>query len=91
MHRLGRSAEEERAEARAREAEARLNMNPVARRLAEARLEQLGLKPGVVDGRFDDNTRRAIRRYQQARRLEVTGYLDQNTVVRLLADSILGR
>ena len=53
------------------------------------RLEALGLKPGAVDGQFDDRTRRAIRRYQDARQLQVTGYLDQATVVRLLADSLL--
>ena len=29
-----------------------------------------------------------MRRYQQARNLQVTGYLDQSTVVRLLADAV---
>ncbi|WP_372836680.1 peptidoglycan-binding protein [Puniceibacterium confluentis] len=77
------------AQARAEASEAALNLNVVARRLAENRLESLGLKPGEVDGVFDEKTRRAIRRYQDARSLDVTGYLDQVTVVRLLADSLL--
>ena len=33
--------------------------------------------------------RRSIRRYQEARNLQKTGYLNQRTVVRLLADSVL--
>ncbi|MGY9047458.1 MAG: peptidoglycan-binding domain-containing protein, partial [Rhodobacterales bacterium] len=77
------------AEAQAEAQEAALNLNQSARRIAEDRLEALGLKPGEVDGVFDERTRRAIRRYQESRELNVTGYLDQSTVVRLLADSIL--
>ncbi|MDD9979661.1 MAG: peptidoglycan-binding domain-containing protein, partial [Boseongicola sp.] len=71
----------------AREEEA-LNLNSTTRRILESRLDRLGLKPGKVDGTFDDNTRRAIRRYQQARQLPETGYLNENVVVRLLADSV---
>lgn len=73
----------------AERAEAALGLNPFTRNLVEARLDALGLRPGRVDGVFDDNTRRAIRRYQSARNLPATGYLTQDTVVRLLADSIL--
>ena len=73
---------------RARAEEERLGLNPLTARLVEARLEQLGLNPGRVDGRFDDRTRRALRRYQQARNLPVTGYLNEATIVRLLADSV---
>lgn len=68
--------------------EAALNMPTVTRQLIEQRLAALGLDPGRVDGQFDEDTRRAMRRYQQARNLEVTGFLDQGTVVRLLADSV---
>lgn len=68
--------------------EAALNLNPVMRSLVEQRLAALGLKPGAADGTFDDDTRRAIRRYQQARGLPVTGYLNQQTVARLLVDSL---
>ncbi len=74
---------------RAQADEAALGLNDVARRLAEARLADLGLQPGAVDGIFDEESRRAIRRYQDARKLRVSGYLDQATVVRLMADTIL--
>lgn len=69
--------------------EARLGLNASTRRLVEDRLNRLGLKPGEVDGTFDDATRRAIRRYQEARKIQKTGYLNQVTLVRLMADSIL--
>ena len=58
------------------------------RQAIEKRLSNLGLKPGRVDGTFDDDTRRAIRRYQEARGMEVTGYLTQAAVVRLLAEGL---
>jgi peptidoglycan hydrolase-like protein with peptidoglycan-binding domain len=76
--------------AAARQEEAALNLNAVAKRLAEARLAQLGLPVGPVDGRFDEDTRRALRRYQETRGLRVSGFLDEQTVVRLLADGVLG-
>ncbi|MBV2360120.1 peptidoglycan-binding protein [Thalassococcus sp. CAU 1522] len=88
---LTRNSQREEIVARARAEEERLNLNPVARRLAEARLQQLGLNPGDVDGKFDRDTRRAIRRFQEARDLQVTGFLDQDTVVRLLAGGIIRR
>ena len=68
--------------------EAALNLNLLAARLVEVRLDQLGLNPGEVDGRFDNHTRRALRRYQRERDLPVSGYLNEPTVVRLLADSL---
>ncbi|KMK68696.1 peptidoglycan-binding protein [Puniceibacterium sp. IMCC21224] len=86
---LQQPSQEQELIARGEAAEAALNLNNAARRIAEDRLKALGLKPGNVDGEFDDKTRRAIRRYQEARQLQVTGYLDQSTVVRLLADSLL--
>ena len=73
----------------ARRNEERLGMNQGTKQLVEDRLMRLGLKPGEIDGVFDDRTRRAIRRYQDARKLQKTGYLNQRTVVRLLADSVL--
>ena len=48
----------------------------------------LDLKPGKVDGVFDDDTRRAIRRYQKSRRMDETGYLSEAVVVQLLADTV---
>lgn len=74
---------------RAAAAEAALNLPPVARNMAELRLDQLGLKPGKVDGVFDEDTRRAIRRFQRSRGLTATGYLDQETVVQLLSGGII--
>ncbi len=72
------------------QAEQNLNLPPVTRSLIEQRLAVLGLEPGRVDGRFDERSRRAIRRYQQARGLDATGYLDQRSVVRLLAETVGG-
>ena len=72
----------------AREQEDALNINPVLRRLIESRLAGLGYNPGDIDGRFDRNTRRAIASYQTQRNLTSSGYIDQPTLARLLADSI---
>jgi peptidoglycan hydrolase-like protein with peptidoglycan-binding domain len=86
--RLGEIAEGEREQSGLAEAEAeeaRVLANPITRLLVERRLAQLGLDPGNADGRFDEDTRRAIRRYQRSRDLEVTGYVTQRTLVRMLA------
>lgn len=77
-------AERDRLEA----AEAQVLGNPILRTLAERRLAELGLDPGAVDGRFDADTRRAIRRYQRDRGLEVTGYVTQDVAVRMLAEAV---
>lgn len=74
----------------ARAEEAALNINPILARLIESRLDQLGFNPGRVDGQFDSDTRSAIARYQTRRNLPATGYLNQPTLARLLADT-LGR
>jgi len=68
--------------------ESRVLSSRIMRMLAERRLDELGLEPGRVDGQFNDRTRRAIRRYQQARDLPVTGYVDQATAVRMLAGAL---
>ncbi len=73
----------------AERAEAALNLPPIARNLIEVRLNQMGLKPGAVDGRFDDDTRRAIRNFQKTRGLTSTGYLDQASVAQLLSGGII--
>ena len=64
-----------------------LSLDPISLRLVEARLSQLGLDPGPVDGTVDADTRRAIRRYQKDRQLTSTGYLDQATVSQMLTDA----
>ncbi len=69
----------------ARREEERVAGGGLTRLLAEQRLAQLGLDPGNVDGNFDADARAAIRRYQETRGLTVTGYLDEATVVRMLA------
>ena len=76
------------ARAAAEQVERDLGLNALTARLVEQRLDAQGLEPGEVDGSFDEATRRAIRRYQRAREIEATGYLDEATVVRLLADSV---
>ncbi|MEO9824659.1 MAG: peptidoglycan-binding protein [Paracoccaceae bacterium] len=65
-----------------------LNLSPRTRQVVESRLERLEMRPGRVDGVFDDDTRRAIRRYQASRNLQQTGYLSEAVVVQLLADSV---
>ena len=64
--------------------ERRVTGAAVTRRLVENRLAALGLEPGNVEGEFDEDTRRALRRFQDARGLEPTGYVNQATLVRVL-------
>ncbi|MGI9390428.1 MAG: peptidoglycan-binding protein [Boseongicola sp.] len=85
---LERKESEESQHGNAKRQEQALNLNNSTRQVVESRLKRLGLKPGRVDGKFDENTRRAIRRYQQARNMPQTGYLNETVIVRLLADSI---
>lgn len=72
----------------AQQSEQALNLSPRTRQIIEARLNGLDMKPGKVDGIFDRDTRRAIRRYQASRNLDQTGFLTEAVVVRLLADSV---
>ncbi len=59
--------------------------SPITRILVEQKLAALGFKPGRVDGNIDDNTRRAVRQFQRAADVPVSGYVTQATIVRLLA------
>lgn len=72
---------------RAQAEEAQVLGNPITRLLVERRLAQLGHDPGLVDGVFDRNTRRAIRRFQRDNGLPVTGYVGRQTIARLLSGS----
>ncbi|MEO1307607.1 MAG: peptidoglycan-binding domain-containing protein [Pseudomonadota bacterium] len=63
-----------------------LRLPRISRVLIERRLGQLGLEPGAADGDFDANTRKAIRRFQRDRNLQVTGFMNEQTLVRILAD-----
>lgn len=56
--------------------------------LLERRLDAFGLNPGPVDGQLDAQSRQALAQYQQARSLNATGYLDQMTLIRLMADTV---
>lgn len=65
--------------------EQRVAGNAIMRLLVENRLLTAGFNPGAADGQFTEDTRRAIRRFQAKSGLEVTGYVTQATMVRLLA------
>lgn len=70
----------------ARQEEAGLQLDTATRRLIEDRLRIAAMRPGRVDGEFTPETRAALRRYQGARNLRVTGFVTQETVSSLLAD-----
>ncbi|MFB9148273.1 peptidoglycan-binding domain-containing protein [Roseovarius ramblicola] len=75
---------EQEAIARAREDERIYAGAEVVRVLIERRLAQIGAEPGPVDGRFTEETRDAIRRFQRHRDLPVTGYVSQATAAALM-------
>lgn len=70
-------------------AEAALNLPPVTRLLVEQRLAMLGFDPGPVDGAFDLDARDAIFEFQRASGLPPTGYLTQQTLMRLIGGGLL--
>ena len=72
----------------ARETEAALGLNMITRGMVEAQLRAQGFSTGPVDGQFDGTTREALRNYQEARGLSVTGYVDSPTLNRLIADGL---
>lgn len=73
----------------ARAVEAGLALPMVTRLLIEQRLAGSGYEPGAVDGEFDEDTRRAIRRFQRANGMEASGYLTQDAVARLMMGGLL--
>lgn len=74
----------------AAEAEENLMALPqFTRVIIEQRLARLELDPGPQDGVFDQQTRRAIRRYQRRADLPVTGFLTQPIVARLLTEGVI--
>lgn len=75
--------------AAARAEEQQLAGNPFVRSLIEQRLAELQLDPGNADGRFDKQTRKALRKFQRDRELPVSGYATRATLMHLLAG--LGR
>jgi len=60
---------------------------------AQVLLERALVSPGIIDGRYSANTRKAIRVYQQRKSLPVTSVLDANTWKALASqgnDPVLG-
>lgn len=53
-------------------------------RRIKAKLGELGLYTGEIDGEFNDATKEAIKTFQAERKLTETGVPDQNTVFQLL-------
>lgn len=74
--------------ATARAQEDRLQLSGVRAQLLELRLRDLGLSPGPLDGVIDEETRAALRSYQENQGLAPTGYVDQATLVRLMAGAV---
>ncbi len=73
----------------ARAAEEAMQLPLFTRAIIEQRLAGQGFDPGIPDGNFDADTRRAIRRYQRASDLPVTGYLTEGIVSRLMLEGVL--
>lgn len=50
---------------------------------AKEALKAKGLNPGPIDGKMDSKTQQALREFQKANNLPVTGVLDQKTAEKL--------
>lgn len=90
--RIDRLERDDRSDQSRREAEAledRMNLSLTTRRSIEQRLAALDYRPGPVDGRFDADTRRALASYQADRGLPSTGYMNDATMVRILAETVI--
>ena len=71
-----------------RQEEIRLRLNRITVALIEGQLNALGHEAGEADGQITDDTRRAVRRFQRASQMPVTGMIDRATMVRLLASAV---
>jgi peptidoglycan hydrolase-like protein with peptidoglycan-binding domain len=84
--------EAEPARARATEAaaaaEEALGLNRGSRALIQGQLRALGYDVGEPDGSFNNRTRRALREFQTRQGLEVTGYVNQQTMQALIVASL---
>jgi len=72
----------------AKEQENNLFLDLATKLRIEKTLESLGYDCGEIDGLFDNETRSAIRSFQNTWSFRETGYLDEVTFVRLLAIGI---
>ncbi len=64
-----------------------LGLSKASVRRLERRLASLEFAPGRVDGDITQDTRQALRGFQSSQELEVTGFFNGETVLRLLAVS----
>ena len=69
--------------------EAGLGLDRATRRLIQQGLRNEGFDPGAPDGLFGPRTREAISRWQQARGVPATGYLDKEQAELLRASRTL--
>ena len=69
------AAARDKAQPSPEEVESSLALEHGTRRLVQHGLASLGYAPGPADGLFGKRTREAIRRYQEAKGLDATGYL----------------
>ncbi|MEM7243100.1 MAG: peptidoglycan-binding protein [Pseudomonadota bacterium] len=70
--------------AAARATEKKLGLNASLWKVVETQLAKKDYDPGPVDGKVDKKTRKAIRQYQRNSELPVTGFLDRETLSRLI-------
>ena len=71
-----------------RETEEQLGLDRLKRSDIQRRLSTLGYFNGVADGNFSDTTRRAIERWQAARRYLKSGYFNKLQYEALLAERV---
>lgn len=51
---------------------------------AEQMLNALDFNPGNVDGYYDEDTTKAVEKFQESKKLKVTGKLDSDTIIQLM-------
>ncbi len=51
---------------------------------AEQMLNALDFNPGNVDGYYDEDTTKAVEKFQESKKLKVTGKLDSETIIQLM-------
>lgn len=86
--RLTTQPQRNRANQAAAAAESQLGLGEGSRALIEGQLASLGYAVGEADGAFDGQTRRGLRQFQTRQGLEVTGYVNQETVQALIVASL---
>ena len=67
--------------------EQKLGLDRDSRLSLEQRLAYLGFNPGAQDGKFDKNTRAALRDYQSDRGLVRTGFFNRETVALVVEET----